>query len=378
MQLALGEAMERHLPRERLDLKLGVQAWLFAGAAPLIAPSWRLAYKACSVIEAGSGVHSGEKLTAIEDTIFSLAAELTALHRQGFDAKAWPSQHDFATWNAGDDTRLERRPGRPLSAEAFSDTFTELGLRVKLTEGISFLSKYEGQVNGQMWSGVPIAARCVQQTLQNENESPGAWGRLTAPLGFVSRFQLSEAWPLRLQDVVWSCVREAEWLAEAGISQASSLADARIACDARAAEAMNEIIKRGEQSQVRIGEWVSSLLRSTDHSLFAETLLARFPALRNTADPILAAEDAFARIQERVLLMDEGTRLKAAIEGSKLLVKPKSVQWTWLMTLAADAGIETDSAAALLRYAATSGQITEEELEDHHADLASPTEEATQ
>lgn len=286
LQSALADALHAALPSGFTSAHAAIDVHRLSGELPLITPSWDLNDSHCAVVNAHSGVHSGQKATGREDTVYSVAANLYALLQQGFDVYAWPQSKDFQLYNLGDDTRLNT--ARELNAERFVSAYREIGLTVKLSGGVTFLSKYEGRVGTEVWTGVPIAGRVVQQTLFNEHEATGSWGRLVAPVGLAARSQGHERWPAPLRAAVWDAIRQAEWIEEAGLSAAASLADA--VATIQKSDAVRKLVDAAAKLAATDAAWLTAELRGAMHSPLGSYLAS---LLQPQAQAAAATANAF-------------------------------------------------------------------------------------
>lgn len=183
------------------------RTWLSAEQRGLIGPSWRLNPSECSYVSSIGATSSGLKPTAEIGTLIATACTRYALHLQGDDYHHWPHSSTFVSLHQGDDARVAGPD--TLDAESWQQAFASIGLDCELIPGFTFLARLH-MPNGALR---PLSGRLVQQTMSNEHEPKGVHALGLLYLGFLARTELAHNCDPRMLDVVWSLIRDADWVA---------------------------------------------------------------------------------------------------------------------------------------------------------------------
>jgi hypothetical protein len=272
--------------------------WLHSETVPMVAPAWDRSFSACTIMSFFGGTRSGLKTTAEAGILYSLAAALFALFKQGVDIWKWPNIPGVALLIQGDDVLIGTN--RELNTEGWSDEYARLGLRSELVVGDMFLSRHHDTEHVPF----PSAGRIVQQTLSNEHEQKGdpeiTNGILA--LGFIARTENCEHLPPDLRHHAGQLCEHATWMhgyCNGSDFQDLSLLRTRLSTSSAVAADIATALEAAKNLP-----WLIKEIRDREHSPAAE-MLARYvethrpELLRNPTSLDQAVEDIIADLSTR-------------------------------------------------------------------------------
>lgn len=189
-----------------------IDIWEYLESRPLVTPFWGLSDGLVTVVNSGSGEHSGMKTTSAFGTFGDEAMLAYALHRLGIaNYSEYPYGDRLAILVSGDDSRIGCE--KPIPADGFAAACAELGLTVELLQAGDFLATHLSPV---LWNA-PLAGRIVQQTMSNEKERVDEESKLgLAYLGFLARTERADRLPPALLQAAWQVVQHAKWIEDLG------------------------------------------------------------------------------------------------------------------------------------------------------------------
>jgi hypothetical protein len=311
--------------------------WRVMENRPLISPSWSLDKDTVSILSYDGGTRSGLKMTSEIGTLISVCAVLYSLYKQGFDYTKWPSINDeFAFLILGDDVRLST--SRRIDPEGWEAAHAVIGLKAEIVEGHGFLSRHTSSV----LKDSPIGGRIVQQTMSNEHEVVGKKYLGLQYLGFLARTNGFDALPSLLQERIWKCITNADWIQELKReTKLNSISELRYHLENSRTireKIASALLESEGQEWYRVGE------RAADHSRssFERVRIAK----QIVADVGTEAESLDALIDSvsiKLGTQSRGDRMRLALEGFIAVSSSTNEGWKWLHQVIKSYNVATHS-----------------------------------
>lgn len=284
-----------------------INVWREEERLPTLTPSWGLVPGQCTIVYKDfGGEPSGIKTTSVFWAIVNLTTTLWVLDSQGFNADAYPHQHDFEVFISGDDMRLSC--DKEIDEAQYAGKVSEIGLIIKIQPDDTFLATHLGPE----LANAPLAGRNIQQFLSNEKEELEDESKLgLAYLGGLARTVGSERWPQKLQELAWSVIQHAEWIQ--ALPKAKSLIDLRERM--LASRTVLDEIEKALLAKASAG-WYLEHVRNAEHSATSQAIV-EFVARAGISlgERIEAVDELTDKVCYAVMDLDSSARVYMALDG---------------------------------------------------------------
>jgi hypothetical protein len=306
------------------DLDDTIGFWRVMENRPLLSPSWNLDRDSISILSYDGGTRSGLKMTSEIGTLISLCAVLFSLQQQGFDYTKWPKvNNEFAVLILGDDVRLSS--SRRIDPTGWEESHALIGLKAEIVEGHGFLSRHASP----FLEDAPIGGRIVQQTMSNEHEVMGEKYLGLQYLGFFARTAGYEVLPKEIQNLVWNCVKHANWIIKLqSETRLRSIEDVRyhIQESRTIRDEIESALKESEGLEwYRIGE------RAADHSRASyERVRIAKEIVANVGKEAESLDILIDSVSRKLSQRSRSERMLLAQEGFFAVSTSPTEGWRWL------------------------------------------------
>lgn len=312
----LQETVAAELKRVWPELSEQIDVWLWAEARPLLTPSWSLDDDECGVLSSIGGTKSGLKLTSEMGTLYSCAAALYSLWKQGRAAQ-WPTQQDVSLAVQGDDVLVGSVT--PLDVDLWAASYLSLNLRAELLTGDGFLARH----NTANTPPVPSIGRFIQQTCSNEHEPTGSHADGLLLLGLYARTAGSHYWPQKAAAAAWDCIMQSPFYAALGHASLAACRRWIRTSDAAAKAIQASIADAASES------WFAAIFRDAEHSPYAAAIAAALTSAGFT--PATASMDrAVDTLMIHVEAQPESVRRAIVHEGVRAVSDGAPAADAWL------------------------------------------------